>query len=171
MSVESKWASLTAREQRLVKAGIFVIVVAGLWIGTVMPSWREWREAPERLQAASVTWSRMQVMAAQAEQLRAGASSSLKTSTAATGAGAALRDQAAGLDEATAASLRKAAGGRASIQVQGGGLVLEFDSISPEVLREVLRTVRQRLKVQMVEVDIQNKESGLKGRLRLEWVG
>lgn len=158
----NRWQALSRREQRLLVAAGLAVVAAALWWWAVAPAWAKWKAAPEGLQAASMRWTQMQVMAAEARQLRT-------TAAGAGSASVAARGQAAGVDETTRAALSRALGGQTLLQPQGRNLVIDFDGARPEGLREALRTIRQRLKVQLVEVEVVTMEAGLKGRLRLEW--
>lgn len=158
-----RWKALSARERRLLSLAGLALVAAALWTWAVMPAWQGWREAPERLRAARAQWEQMQVMAAEASRMtaQAGASSSAP----------APRGQSAGLDETTRTAVLRALGGQASLTTQGSLVVVEFNAAQPEGLRESLRTIRQRLKVRLVQAEVSPSDMGLKGRMRLEWTG
>lgn len=94
------WARLEVRERRLVTVAAWVLGLFLLWTVALQPAWRTLRDAPARLNDLDTQLQAMQVLAADARQLRAApplpraqARAALKAATDALGASGQLTEQ------------------------------------------------------------------------------
>ena len=161
-SLRTKWAQLSRREQAMVTIAALLLGVTLLWSVGLKPALSTLRTAPSQRDAAQATQERLQSLALEATQLRSGA--------AAAGVQAdPMRTQESGLDDATLALVRTALGGSANLEAQGRFVTVTFDGASADQLRQALRTLRSRLRAQLVEAELTPTSGGVRGRLHFEW--
>jgi general secretion pathway protein M len=161
-TLRTKWAQLSRREQAMVTIAALLLGVTLLWSVGLKPALSTLRTAPSQRDAAQATQERLQSLALEATQLRSGA--------AAAGVQAdPMRTQDSGLDDATRALVRTALGGSANLEAQGRFVTVTFDGASADQLRQALRTLRSRLRAQLVEAELTPTSGGVRGRLQFEW--
>ncbi len=161
-TLHTKWTQLSRREQAMVTIAALLLGVTLLWTVGLKPALSTLLSAPSQRDEARATRERLQSLALQATQLRSGA--------AAAGVQAdPMRTQESGLDDATRALVRTALGGSAKLEAQGRFVTVTFDGASADQLRQALRTLRSRLRAQLVEAELTPTSGGVRGRLQFEW--
>ena len=161
-ALRARWAQLSGRERLLVgAAGAFVALFVLVSLA-VKPALSVLEAAPAQREQAQATIDRLQALASQAAALRAGA--------AAAGAQVEpVRTLESGVDDATRALLVAALGDSARVDAQGRFVTVSFDGVSGEQVRQALRTLRARLRAQLIEAELTPAQEGIRGRLRFEW--
>lgn len=161
-ALNTRWAQLSSRERTLVAAAAAVVGVFLVWALLFKPALSALAAAPQQKEQAQAILDRLQGLAAQAAALRGGA--------AVAGAQAEpVRTQESGVDDATRALLLAALGDSARVDAQGRYVTVSFDGVSGEQVRQALRTLRSRLRAQLVEAELAPAQEGIRGRMRFEW--
>jgi general secretion pathway protein M len=139
------WAGLAERERLGLTAAAWLVGLFLLWTLALQPAWRTVREAPARLDALDRQWQTMQLLAADARELRAlppvpraQASAALRAATERLGEGAKVLEQ-------------------------GDRAVLTLNAASSQRLREWLAEVRSTARAHAVELNLTRSELGLSG--------
>ena len=138
------WARLSGRERTAVGAAVAVTALAAVWWLLVAPAWSTLRAAPERHERLDAQLGHMQRLAAQAEGLRAEAST------------APGRDQTLKTLEAATQSL----GAQAQIAVLGDRATLTLRGARPEGVAAWLVQVRQNARLVPVESQLTRDAEG-----------
>jgi general secretion pathway protein M len=141
------WSTLAKRERSLVTLALVVLVLGLLWSVAVYPAWRTLQRAPAELDQLDAQLQQMQVLAAEAQQLRdtppvapAQAQASLKAAT-------------------------ERLGPSGKLALQGDRAVLTLTGAEPRQLREWLAEVRAGARARPVEATLQRGAQGFTGSL------
>ena len=145
--VRAWWASLAARERRLLLLAGSVIALAVVYALFVQPAWRTLRTAPVQLDALDAELQSMQRLAAEAAELR----NTPPVNTAQSGA--ALK----------AASERL--GEKAKLSLQGERAVLTLTGVGTEQLRSWLAEVRSGARARPIEANLTRGAGGYSGSI------
>lgn len=160
--LHSTWNGFSPRERAGLRAAGLLLALFLLWSVALRPAWLTLqRAAAERIQALADT-ERLQALAAQATGLRTAAA------TAAAQGGAA-RPKAAAIDEASRALVASALGPSARLEPMGSAVMLSFEGVGGEQLRQGLKTLRVRWGALPVQAELTPEADGLRGRIRLQW--
>jgi len=143
------WRALSARDRRLLRVVIAVLLVAGLWLLAVQPALQTLRSAPAALDAAEAQLQAMQRLAAEAGELRATPPVN--------------PEQAAAALQAATARLGEV--GRLSLQ--GDRAVLTLNGVSTGALRDWLAEARSGARARPVEASLMRGAQGFSGTLVL----
>lgn len=141
------WSSLAKRERNLVALALAVLVLGLVWSVAVYPAWRTLQRAPAELDQLDAQLQQMQVLAAEAQQLRdappvapAQAQASLKAAT-------------------------DRLGPSGKLVMQRDRAVLTLNGAEPRQLREWLAEVRAGARARPVEATLQRGAQGFTGSL------
>ena len=160
--LHSTWNRFSPRERAGLRAAGLLLALFLLWSVAVRPAWLTLqRAAAERTQTLADT-ERLQALAAQATGLRTAAA------TAAAQGGAA-GPKAAAIDEASRALVASALGPSARLEPMGSAVMLSFEGVGGEQLRQGLKTLRVRWGALPVQAELTPEADGLRGRIRLQW--
>jgi len=143
------WRALSARDRRLLRVAIAVLIVGALWLLAVQPALQTLRSAPAALDAAEAQLQAMQRLAAEAGELRATPPVNPEQ------AAAALQ----------AATSRLGELGRLSLQ--GDRAVLTLNGVSTGALRDWLAEARSGARARPVEASLMRGAQGFSGTLVL----
>lgn len=161
-ALSARWAQLSGRERTLVAVAGALLGVFLVWSLLFRPALFALAAAPAEKEQAQATLDRLQALATQAATLRGGA--------AVAGAQAEpVRTMESGVDDSTRALLVAALGDSTRVDAQGRYVTVSFEGVSGEQVRQALRTLRSRLRAQLVEAELAPAQEGIRGRLRLEW--
>lgn len=152
-TLRERWQALGARDRRLLGLAAAVLGAFLLWSVAVQPAWRTLREAPAQREALESQWQKMQLLAAEARQ---------------------LRDAPKLSAEQAAAALRSASdqlGTRAKLSLQGDRAVLTLNGVSTTQLREWLAEARAGARARPVEAQLSRGPQGFTGSLVLQFGG
>ncbi|WP_425257582.1 type II secretion system protein GspM [Rubrivivax sp. RP6-9] len=141
------WSGLAARERQLVALCAAVLLAFGAWLVLVQPALRTVRTAPAQLDALAAELQSMQLLAAEARELRNTPPVNVEQSAAA------LR----------AASERL--GTKARLSLQGERAVLTLNGVGTEELRSWLGEVRSGARARPVEASLTRGAAGYSGSI------
>jgi general secretion pathway protein M len=141
------WQGLAARERQLVALCVTVLLAFAAWLLLVQPALRTVRTAPAQLDALAAQLQSMQLLAAEARELRNTPPVNIEQSSAA------LR----------AASERL--GTKARLSLQGERAVLTLNGVGTEELRSWLGEVRSGARARPVEANLTRGASGYSGTI------
>lgn len=147
------WRGLSARDRRLAGIGGVVLLLFLLWVIAVQPALQTLRSAPAQLDALDVQLQQMQLLAAEAAELRA--TPPVQPEQAA----AALR----------AASERL--GDKMRLSLQGERAVVTLDGMHTGALRDWLAEARSGARARPVEANLTRGAQGYSGTLVLSLGG
>lgn len=143
--LQRAWVGLAERERLGLALAAWCVGLFLLWALALQPAWRTVREAPARLDALDRQWQAMQLLAADARELRAlppvpraQASAALRAATERLGDGAKVLEQ-------------------------GDRAVLTLNAAGSQRLREWLVEVRTTARARAVELNLTRSEQGLSG--------
>jgi general secretion pathway protein M len=141
------WQGLAARERQLVALCAAVLLAFAVWLLLVQPALRTVRTAPAQLDALAAQLQSMQLLAAEARELRNTPPVNIEQSSAA------LR----------AASDRL--GTKARLSLQGERAVLTLNGVGTEELRSWLGEVRSGARARPVEANLTRGAAGYSGSI------
>lgn len=160
--LHSTWNGLSPRERAGLQAAGLLLALFLLWSVAIRPAWLTLeRAAAERAQVLAAT-ERLQALAAQATGLRTAAAT-------AAAQGDATRPKPAAVDDASRALVASALGKPARLEPLGSAVMLSFEGVGGEQLRQGLKTLRVRWGALPVQAELTPGADGLRGRIRLEW--
>ena len=141
------WASLAARERRLISVAAVVLLLGLVWSVAIYPAWRTLQRAPLDMDQLDAQWQQMQGLAAETQQLRT------TPPVNASQAQAALK----------AATERL--GNKGKLVLQGERGVLTVTGVEPSQLRDWLSEVRAGARARPLEATLQRGAQGFNGSL------
>lgn len=147
------WGSLARREQRLVLLATVLVGLLVLWLVAIRPAWTTLGQAPAQLDALDVQLQSMQVLAAEAQELRAAPLIPPAQSSAA-------------LQAATARL-----GDEAKLVIHTDRAVLSVNGIDSESLRSWLAEVRTGARARPIEAQLARGPKGFTGTVTLAILG
>jgi general secretion pathway protein M len=145
-----RWQALGSRDRGLAGVAAALFGAFLLWSVAVQPAWRTLRDAPAQREALESQWQSMQLLAAEARQ---------------------LRDAPKIGSEQAAAALRSASdrlGTRAKLSLQGDRAVLTLNGVSTAQLREWLAEARAGARARPVEAQLSRGPQGFTGSVVLQ---
>lgn len=145
--LQVRWASLAARERRLVGLALAVLLLFITWLLAVQPAWRTLSSAPAQMDSLESQWQTMQRLANEARGLRGASPVSSEQSTAA-------------LKAAT-----ERLGDKGRLVLQGERAVLTVTGASTAQLRDWLAEARSGARARPLEATLQRAASGYNGTL------
>jgi general secretion pathway protein M len=148
-AARAMWGQLAARERRGVAFAAAALALLLLWFAALRPALQTLREAPLQLATLASQLQAMQVLAAEARELRAAPRLSAEQ------AGAALKAATEPLGE------------KARLSFQGERVTVVFSAISPSALRDWLQLVRSSARARPLEATLARAPQGLSGTLVL----
>ncbi len=147
------WASLAARERRLVTVAGVVLLLGLIWSVAVYPAWRTLQRAPAEMDQLDAQLQQMQGLAAETQQLRntppvnaAQAQAALKAATERLGA-------------------------KGKLALQGDRGVLTVTGVEPSQVRDWLAEVRAGARARPLEATLQRAAQGFNGSLVVQLGG
>ncbi len=143
------WRALSARDRRLLRVAIAVLLVGALWLLALQPALQTLRSAPAALDAAETQLQTMQRLAAEAGELRATPPVN--------------PEQAAAALQAATARL----GELGRLSLQGDRAVLTLNGVSTSALRDWLAEARSGARARPVEASLMRGAQGYSGTLVL----
>ena len=146
-ALRAGWASLGARDRRLLALAAAVLALYALYAVAIQPAWRTLRGAPAQLEALETELQAMQRLASEASELRATPPVNTEQATAAL----------------KAASERL--GDKARLSVQGDRAVLTLTGAGSVQLRSWLAEVRSGARARPVEATLTRSGSGYTGSI------
>jgi len=148
------WASLAARERRMVALAGTVLLIGALWALAVQPAWRTLQRAPAEIDKLDAQLQAMQRLAAEAQQLRAAPPVTTEQ------AGAALQAATARLGE------------QGKLALQGSGrAMLTLTNTSSGALRDWLAEARAGARAKPLEANLSRGAQGYSGTVVLSYGG
>ena len=133
---QAAWATLAARERRLVTLAAMVLGAFLLWAVAIAPAWRTLSTAPARLDALALQAQQMQALAREAVALRAVAPVPL--------------DQA----QAALAAATERLGGVGKLSLQGERALLTLKGVNSAQLSAWLAETRAGARARVVEASL-----------------
>lgn len=143
------WRALPARERRLIRVALALVVLGGVWLVALQPALRTLRTAPATLDAAEAQLQAMQHLAAEAGELRATPPVN--------------PEQAAAALQAATARL----GEQGRLSLQGDRAVLTLNGVATSALRDWLAEARSGARARPVEASLMRGAQGFSGTLVL----
>lgn len=143
------WRALPGRERRLLVLALAVLLAAALWLLALQPALQTLRSAPAALDAAERQLQAMQLLAAEAGELRATPPVNTEQATAA------LRAATERLGE------------KARLSLQGDRAVLTLNGVGTGALRDWLAEARSGARARPVEASLVRGASGYSGTMVL----
>lgn len=143
------WRALSARDRRLLRLALAVVVLGSLWLVALQPALQTLRGAPAALDAAEAQLQTMQRLAAEAGELRAAPPVNPEQATAA-------------LQAATARL-----GEKGRLSLQGDRAVLTLNGVGTGALRDWLAEARSGARARPVEANLMRGTQGYSGTLVL----
>lgn len=141
--LQARWATLAARERRLLALGAAVLGAYLVWAVALAPAWRSLRSAPALIEAGEAQARQMQAWAAEAARLRAVAPVPM-----------------AQAQQALAAATTRL-GDSAKLSLQGERALLTLKGISGNQLAGWLAEVRAGARARVVEASLSQTSPGL----------
>lgn len=148
-ALRERWQRLGLRERRLVGVALLVLGAFLLWSVGLQPALRTLREAPQQLDALDAQTQAMQLLAAEAQELRNAAPLSA---------------------EQSAEALRAASeqlGNKARLTLQGDRAVLTLNGVSSAQLTEWLTEAREGARARPAEAQLSRGAQGFNGSIVL----
>lgn len=139
------WASLSARDRRLIALAGTVLGLFITWTLAVQPAWRTLQAAPAQRESLDAQWQAMQQLAAEAKGLRGAPPVSIDQSSAA-------------LQVAT-----ERLGDKGRLALQGERAVLTVQGASTSQLRDWLAEARSGARARPVEARLTRAAQGYSG--------
>lgn len=144
-SLRARWQALGVRERRAVTLAGWVLAAFLLWSVALQPALRTLRSAPAAIDALDVDLQQMQRLAGEARQLR-----SLPP-----------LPRAQAVEALTAACTRL--GDKARLNAQGDRIVVTFNGIGSQTLRDWLQEARGTARARVVEATLTRYPAGYSG--------
>lgn len=132
--LQSRWATLSGREQRLLGWGACVLLLATLWWVGIAPALQILKEAPAQQAALDAQWQHMQALQAEAQALQ-----KLPRIPASTALQALQR------------STQELLGANAQLQISGERCTVTLKAVAPQDLAAWLAQVRSQARAIPVE--------------------
>lgn len=152
--LQAWWATLAARERRMVALAGSVVLIGALWALAVQPAWRTLQRAPAEIEKLDAQLQAMQRLATEAQQLRAA------PPVTAEQAGAALQAATARLGE------------QGKLVLQGSGrAVLTLNNAGSGALRDWLAEARAGARAKPLEANLSRGTQGYSGTVVLSYGG
>lgn len=143
-ALRERWQSLPlARRRALVLAMLLLLVLAVIW-AVLLPAWRTLRDLPQQRAQLETRWTRMRLLAEQAQALRA-----------------LPRNSAQEARQALLAATQEQLGTHARMQVQGDEAVVTLTGVRPELLELWLAQARSQARVLPSQARLQRDAQGL----------
>lgn len=152
--LQAWWATLAARERRMVALAAVVLALGAVWLLAVQPAWRTLQRAPVEIEKLDAQLQAMQRLATEAQQLRAA------PPVTAEQAGAALQAATARLGE------------QGKLALQGSGrAVLTLNNAGSGALRDWLAEARAGARAKPLEANLSRGAQGYSGTVVLSYGG
>lgn len=152
--LQAWWATLAARERRMVALAGAVLALGAVWLLAVQPAWRTLQRAPAEIEKLDAQLQAMQRLATEAQQLRAA------PPVTAEQAGAALQAATARLGE------------QGKLALQGSGrAVLTLNNAGSGALRDWLAEARAGARAKPLEANLSRGAQGYSGTVVLSYGG
>jgi general secretion pathway protein M len=152
--LQAWWATLAARERRMVALAAVVLALGAVWLLAVQPAWRTLQRAPAEIEKLDAQLQAMQRLATEAQQLRAA------PPVTAEQAGAALQAATARLGE------------QGKLALQGSGrAVLTLNNAGSGALRDWLAEARAGARAKPLEANLSRGAQGYSGTVVLSYGG
>ena len=139
--LQTRWRSLSPREQGLLQVLGAVLLLALLWVGAIAPPLHSLRDSEARRAALAASHAQMQLWQAQAQAVQQ------QPRLDATQAAQALQ------------SLTTAAGAGWQLQVQGERATLQVADATPEALAQWLRQAREQAQSLPVQAQLERSHA------------
>ncbi|NBQ91028.1 MAG: hypothetical protein EBS47_05115 [Betaproteobacteria bacterium] len=160
--VRRQWEMLSERERAWLRVAGTVVSLFVVWSALFQPALHSLRSAAAERAQAQAALERLQVLAAQASNLRTTAASAGAQTPAGRAPGLVI-------DDTSRALVTAALGSSARLQAQGPVVTVHFEGVSGEQLRQGLKTLRVRWGAQALEAELAPGPQGIRGRIQFEW--